>query len=47
MNDFGFENGSRPDWVPAPLAEPSEHVPSHDPAFQFEAQTTKAILAVC
>ena len=45
MNDFGFENGSRPDWVPAPLAEPSEHVPSHDPAFQFEAQTTKAILA--
>ena len=45
MNDFGFEKGARPDWVPAPLAEPSEHVPSHDPAFQFEARTTKAILA--
>jgi len=45
MNDFGFEKGTRPDWVPAPLAEPSEHVPSHDPAFQFEARTTKAILA--
>ena len=39
--DFGFDL----DWMPEPLAVESPHIPSLDPAFRFEPQTTRAILA--
>ena len=39
--DFGLDL----DWMPEPLAVDSPHVPSLDPAFRFEPQTPRAILA--
>ncbi len=39
--DFGLDLG----WMPEPLAVDSPHIPSLDPAFRFEPQTTRAILA--
>ena len=39
--DFGFDL----DWMPEPLSVESPHIPSLDPAFRFEPQTTRAILA--
>ena len=39
--DFGLDL----DWMPEPLAVDSPHIPSLDPAFRFEPQTTRAILA--